>query len=260
MKLNVNYLFYIDFFDKNFQKEITSSLDYGCGNGNLVLYANKNGYNFRGIDNYYDSNTVDEFQKSLAKECIDLLNDDGTMPYSQKTFDFICSEQVFEHIKEFDLLIEELDRVLKNNGKMLHVFPFKYYVYEGHFGIPFFHWFSPSNKLRKPFTLLFHNLGFGYHRNNLSFEEWYNHASKFIDNYCFYRTKNEIIKCCKRHFTVVRKEKDKVLFHLSKKNGIVARILKRIIFLLPNSLISFFMQIRGTVVLELRKTVQTNKP
>gem|GEM_PF-4924039 len=99
MELGRNYLYFLHFLDLNFIKEKCSALDYGCGKGDFIKYANKNGYNFRGVDNFYDAKNIEEFHNSSMKGYIDIIDNSGIIPFEDKTFDFITSIQVFEHVE-----------------------------------------------------------------------------------------------------------------------------------------------------------------
>ncbi|MGD0343007.1 MAG: class I SAM-dependent methyltransferase, partial [Bacteroidales bacterium] len=188
--IKINYLFQLNYLENTFERKDISSLDYGCGSGEFIYYANTNGYNFIGVDNYYEGSNIEEYNLSPSKVNIFVLSKNGEIPFPDKTFDYICSDQVFEHIQNLDLVLFELNRVLKENGRMLHIFPFIDYVKEGHYGIPFFHWFHSDTILRKVLTFGMYRIGFGFHRRKgKPFKQWYREASNFIDNSCFYRTK-----------------------------------------------------------------------
>lgn len=255
MDIPVNYLFHLNYLENTFKKKDVTSLDYGCGDGKFVFYANNNGYNFKGVDNYYEATSIDEFEQSPAKKNISILSKNGEIPFQNDTFDYICSEQVFEHLQNLDLVLVELNRVLKENGKMLHVFPFIDYIKEGHYGIPFFHWFKSDTILRRVWTFAMYKAGFGFHRKKEKpFKQWYKEASDFIDNYCFYRTKKEFYDICLKYFIVERKGKDKLLFHLKrKKPNILIKTILWFIKWIPDKMITFLMQKRGTVVLTMKK-------
>jgi ubiquinone/menaquinone biosynthesis C-methylase UbiE len=258
MDIQVNYLFHLNYLENTFKRKDVNSLDYGCGTGKLVFYANNNGYNFKGVDNYYESINIDEFERITVKENIFILNKNGEIPFPDNTFEYVCSEQVFEHVKNLDQVLFELNRILKEKGEMLHVFPFiDYVIKEGHYGIPFFHWFQTNTILRKIWTYAMYKSGFGFHRKKEKpFKQWYKEASDFIDNYCFYRTKKEFYDVCLKYFIVERKEKDKLLFHLKrKKPNILVKTILWIIKWIPEKMIIFLMQKRGSVVLGMKKKI-----
>ncbi len=87
-------------------------LDAGCGQGLLVEYFRKQGYDITGIDAFYGSEYV---QKG------DLLKND--LP--SNTFDLILCLDVIEHfpLLEQENLIRELARILKPNGRIIWSIP-----------------------------------------------------------------------------------------------------------------------------------------
>ena len=139
---------------------------------------------------------------------------------------------------------------------MLCSFPFKFSYRENHYGIPFSHWFKPSGKIRKLWVLIFYKLGFGSDRNeNLQYDEWYKIAFGFIDKFCFYRTRGEFFASCNRaDFTVHSRDKERLLFRLKHSKGQFSKMLGAIINVIPNWIILFLLQGRGSACLELIKT------
>ncbi|MBI4152733.1 class I SAM-dependent methyltransferase [Candidatus Woesearchaeota archaeon] len=87
-------------------------LDAGCGQGLLVEYLRKRGYDVRGIDAFYGSEYV---QKG------DLLQND--LPNA--SFDLILCLDVIEHFSfsEQETLIKELSRILAPNGRIIWSIP-----------------------------------------------------------------------------------------------------------------------------------------
>ncbi len=87
-------------------------LDAGCGQGLLVEYFRKKGYDITGIDAFYGSEFV---QKG------DLLQND----LQDNSFDVILCLDVIEHfpLLEQEKLIQELTRILKPNGQIIWSIP-----------------------------------------------------------------------------------------------------------------------------------------
>ena len=255
-------LFYIHFLDENFSNNNIVSLDYGCGNGKLVSYANINGYKFFGVDNYdyLDSSYINAFLNSPAKQYIRLLDKLGVIPFEDRTFDYVTSITVFEHVENLETVLMEIRRVLKDDGKVLCGFPLKFSYQEGHIGIPFSHWFEPSSKVRKLWMMFLYKLGFGVvgfnagSESQTTFEDWYKRASHFMDNYCHYKTYSEFARCChKTGFKATRRDKEAFLFRLAHKNGIFIKILRRIIYLVPNRIVSYMINFKSGTTVELTK-------
>ncbi len=59
------------------------------------------------------------------------------LPYDDGTFDFVFSQQVFEHVQDYPEAIAEIHRILKVDGISLHVFPSRYRPIESHVFVPF---------------------------------------------------------------------------------------------------------------------------
>jgi len=118
-------------------------LDFGCGAGNEVYQFRKMGYKAYGcdIDNYYY-----EVQGRCREEKI--INPDETIfgkidrntyriPFADETFDYVFSNQVFEHLQNYPEALSEIYRVLKPGGYSLHFFPSGYRLIECHVFVPF---------------------------------------------------------------------------------------------------------------------------
>src|SRR6266516_405073 len=117
-------------------------LDFGCGEGWAVYQFRKKGLNAFGVD---IENCYDNVQKLCKDEemiradedifrTIDVNN--YSIPFDDDTFDFVISDQVFEHVQNDPEALAEIKRVLKPGGSSLHVFPSRYYSIEEHVFVP----------------------------------------------------------------------------------------------------------------------------
>jgi len=98
-------------------------LDVGCGNGELCGYAEDKGC--KRVVAYdvsqealnkakeYTNPKIVEFIKGYAEK----------LPFEDKTFTVVTCNQVLEHLKDDDLVIGEMLRVLKKNGKLIITVP-----------------------------------------------------------------------------------------------------------------------------------------
>jgi len=59
------------------------------------------------------------------------------IPFASETFDFVFSDQVFEHVQNYEQVLSEILRVLKPSGWSLHIFPSRYRIVEPHTRVPF---------------------------------------------------------------------------------------------------------------------------
>jgi SAM-dependent methyltransferase len=89
-------------------------LDFGCGDGRTVCQYRNAGFKAFGVAIKLKEET--EFLRVIHE------NDRYRIPFDDETFDFIFSEEVFEHISNYPLVLSEILRVLKPNGFSLHFF------------------------------------------------------------------------------------------------------------------------------------------
>src|SRR4029077_19734744 len=81
-------------------------------------------------------------------------------PSEENFFDAVVSNQVLEHVRDFDDFFEQTHRVLKPGCVSPHLFPLKNYIYEGHIFVPFAHRIQ-EHELAVSYLRLMHHLGFG---------------------------------------------------------------------------------------------------
>jgi SAM-dependent methyltransferase len=139
-------------------------LDYGCGNGDAVLALRQLGYQAFGAD--IDADAIASGRAKLdaaglaGEGILAVVGDDGRMPFDDGFIHFVCSQQVFEHVVDLDIVARELHRVTAPEGYGFHVFPPRRRPQEVHYRMPFVHWL-PKNRLRKAAILGYAAFGFG---------------------------------------------------------------------------------------------------
>jgi SAM-dependent methyltransferase len=184
--------------------------DLGSGSGNLVNSFRERGYDCLGAD-LYGEGGVHETQAHLSN--IDSVSP-YILPYESSTFSFAISQNVFEHVMDYDSTLSELSRVLKPGSVSLHMFPARYIPIEEHVFIPWasifqsyaylycWSWFSKlSPKWRRS------------ERGKLSWTETANRNKEFLEVGLNYLPGEEILVCAKRHFSTAYFG-DKYLFGL----------------------------------------------
>ncbi|MCK5176173.1 MAG: methyltransferase domain-containing protein [Candidatus Aenigmarchaeota archaeon] len=97
-------------------------LDAGCGEGHLIEKMhdiNKN-------NNYYGIDITKIALKNAKKrctyanlKCTDLRNID----YDNSFFDIVVCTEVLEHIKDYEIVIKEISRLVKKKGRLIVTFP-----------------------------------------------------------------------------------------------------------------------------------------
>jgi len=78
-------------------------------------------------------------------------------------FDFIFSEEVFEHIEESEKMAHELYRIARSNSLHVHTYPGTFAIMEEHVHLPFVHWL-PKHRVRKFYMAPF--IALGFHRGD----------------------------------------------------------------------------------------------
>lgn len=139
-------------------------LDYGCGEGDAIRGLRERGYQVSGVD--IDAGELEKGRAHLRRLGIDgdpfsLVDPaNGHTSHPNGAFDFVFSQQVFEHVEHLELVAAELSRVTAPGGYGFHVFPAPRRLMEGHFEMPFVQWF-PKNRLRWAVIAMCCRLGIG---------------------------------------------------------------------------------------------------
>lgn len=110
-------------------------LDLGCGWGSAGLFIAKNYPNVT-VSMVSNSNSQREFILNKAKE-LGLTNvkevytmDANTMDFAPESFDRIVSNEMFEHLKNYEMMFGKVAKWLKSGGKFfIHIFTHKLYAY-----------------------------------------------------------------------------------------------------------------------------------
>jgi SAM-dependent methyltransferase len=117
------------------RSESATILDFGCGNGAAVVEERANGLNVLGCDM---SSSLDTAPKDLIERgvlrAIDVSN--YRIPFENDEFDMVVSNQVLEHVQNYEEAFREIRRVLKPGGISIHIFPSRYTPVEPHIYVP----------------------------------------------------------------------------------------------------------------------------
>jgi ubiquinone/menaquinone biosynthesis C-methylase UbiE len=105
-------------------------LDFGCGAGHKLEALRKEGFDAYGCDVAQRddlSHDIIETHKLLNDGAIRLIDPDNyRIPFDDAMFDVVISDQVFEHVQDYNAALSEINRVTKNQGRGLHIFPARY--------------------------------------------------------------------------------------------------------------------------------------
>lgn len=110
-------------------------LDFGCGAGNTVQSFRGLGMHIEGCDIQFKKGPYVErlSQEGIIKR---ITLDPYKLPYENNTFDFAFSNQVFEHVMDYDCTLAEFSRIMKPGSVSVHTFPSRWRIIEAHTGTP----------------------------------------------------------------------------------------------------------------------------
>ncbi|HTK18836.1 MAG TPA: class I SAM-dependent methyltransferase [Mucilaginibacter sp.] len=103
-------------------------LDLGCGNGHLVRYLIKQGYNAYGTDASENGITIAKKDYPDRFFLQDLSTDQLPDQLQNLKFDTIVSTEVIEHLYNPDGFIEFCKQTLQKNGELIISTPYHGYV------------------------------------------------------------------------------------------------------------------------------------
>jgi SAM-dependent methyltransferase len=213
------------------------ALDFGCGLGKLIIRARERGFDdFLGAETYYgDEPRYTQTQGSSAADTANRIvrvADDGKLPFPDQHFDFVCSNQVFEHVHNLGPVLAELARVTKPGGVHVHLFPTREIVIEGHLEVPLYH--RLPARWRERYVRWFYERGIAqFSDQTASFDEWWGKLGPFMRDDVFHRPWTEFEAAFRRRFEVRRREQDKLLFHLRQRRSKPFRAAARVFSSLP---------------------------
>lgn len=186
-------------------------LDYGCGAGEIVREISKRGIEAFGCDVFYEGG---DYSTAVPKEWLGTRVRriaDGKIPFPSEHFDFIVSNQVMEHVDDYDAVLAEMRRVLKPGGTVLSLFPDRSVWREGHCGIPFLHRFPKGSHARVYYAALLRAAGLGYNTQNKSIMQWSRDFCEWLDRWTFYKPYPELVSKYERYFSSPRHIEDHYL-------------------------------------------------
>ncbi len=220
-------------FKFEIEPETHNILDFGCGSGSEVYQFRKMGYKAYGcdIENRFDNiqNLCQEEQIISHDESIfrpiDISN--YRIPFDDESFDFVCSNQVFEHVQDYQQALSEIHRVLKSGGYSLHYFPSRYRPIECHTYVPL------AGVFRGYFYLAF--WAFLGIRNSFQkgrgFKETARDNFEYLNNQTKYLTKAEIRKLVSNQFNNVSFIEGYFMKHGEGRLRKIYRLTKKLTFI-----------------------------
>jgi len=150
-------------------------LDYGCGQGRLVALGLARKLDIYGVDTF--EGNWESWSRTLLPETSGRIGviRDGHIPFGDRWFDVVISNQVFEH-------------TATPRGKFIAIFPHYGVWFEGHVGLYFAHWLARFPRLQYGYLRLCHKCGFGYYRDTAGVAGW----AQLLKDVVFYHRRRTI--------------------------------------------------------------------
>jgi ubiquinone/menaquinone biosynthesis C-methylase UbiE len=213
--------------DMGYQLNDTSVvMDLGCGDGNLVNAYRNNGLQAFGCDFQFKEgpNVAALREQGIIRE-IDTTN--YRLPFDDNSIDFLVSDQVFEHVRDYEATLHEIRRVLKPGGTSLHFFPSRYVIIEPHVHVPF------ASVIQKKYWLkLWAGMGIKTEgQKGLTAAEIAEKNYKYLNNQTHYLSKAAITKHCRHYFNNVRFCEDLFFKYIQRAPALYK--LSKVAFFLP---------------------------
>ncbi|HEX7114199.1 MAG TPA: class I SAM-dependent methyltransferase [Steroidobacter sp.] len=178
-------------------------LDLGCGNGDLVNAYRQQGYRAYGCDFAFKPG---RHADDLARQGYirRLQPEPYRLPFEDQMFDLVVSNEVFEHVSDYESTLAEHRRVLKPDGVGLHFIPSRYSPIELHVFVPF------ATVLQEYWWLrLWAALGVRTAaQKHMSAAERARWNTQYLKNHTNYLTKRELTRAFERHFASVTYRED----------------------------------------------------
>ena len=197
-----NFAYIVDFCRKALPTpQKARCLDYGCGGGEVVELARKEGIDFLGCDLYYSGGDLSErVAADLLKEGRVQRMTEDRIPWDDNSFDLVVSNQVIEHVPDLQKVLKEIYRVLKPGGMVVSLFPHREIWHEPHCGLPLLHRFRKDSEWRVPYASILRCMGLGYFTDGIGRRAWAERFCHWIDDWCHYRPKKEVISAFDQYF------------------------------------------------------------
>lgn len=107
-------------------------LDIGTGSGYIAHALSKKARKVDSVDIVDDRLIKDGYSQKIVQ--------DENLPFSDKLFDFVVTNQVLEHVPDHAKHLSEIRRVLKDDGVVYLATPNKWWITDPHYKLPFISW------------------------------------------------------------------------------------------------------------------------
>lgn len=171
-------------------------LDFGCGRGDLLVRLLRKGHNAKGCD---ISDLIYEKSEWILKPLVVNKHifrvSSNKLPFKNSEFDYILSNQVFEHVSDPKTSLKEIHRTLKVNGILILCFPTEEVFIEPHLKLPLIHRLKKYPSFLKSYLKLAYYFRIGQaKKTDLSIEKWVQNRLEYLHKNINYTRRKKFIK------------------------------------------------------------------
>jgi SAM-dependent methyltransferase len=196
-------------------------LDFGCGAGEAVLEAMRQGYDAWGVDNFGEGwqHFTDPATANLGGRLRRIAAGEP-MSFDDAWFDVIVSNQVFEHVADIAPVASELARVLRPGGKLIAIFPTNEVIIEPHVMAPFVHRLPLRSPAQRMMLLLSKRVGLANSPKTASDNEWIGAATHVLSHMIFYRRAGDVANMFAPWFRLIDRPEPAWLCDRMRRSGL----------------------------------------
>jgi ubiquinone/menaquinone biosynthesis C-methylase UbiE len=104
-------------------KESKKVLEIGCGNGELIRMLAEEGHECVALD--LSKNRLAKIMNMAKKLDVAQIQGDATnIPLQKLSIDVIMCSEVLEHIKDYEKVLKQMNRILKPHGRIVVSVPY----------------------------------------------------------------------------------------------------------------------------------------
>ncbi len=115
-----------------------TAIDIGCSTGYTVDTMRRSGLNVMGLD--IDVPGLVHADSLFGSHADFLCADGSALPFADKSIDIVVFNHIYEHVVDADKVLDEVRRVLRDDGVAYFGFGNKRGVMEPHYRLPFLSW------------------------------------------------------------------------------------------------------------------------
>uniref|UniRef100_Q07VH4 Methyltransferase type 11 n=1 Tax=Rhodopseudomonas palustris (strain BisA53) TaxID=316055 RepID=Q07VH4_RHOP5 len=164
------------------------------------------------VDAGYDAYGTDTYDGKWSSTLADVdrvkVATPDRIPFDDGTFDIVITNQVLEHVRDLEITVSELARVLKIGGTLIASMPTSESVWEAHVKAFFPHWFARGSAAESICLRINHAM---LPAGKPPIAKYLSGGSEYLRKQVFYRSLRDYIATLNGSFVLVSEEEKRWL-------------------------------------------------